>query len=131
MFDIHSIERDGLLVGRFTGVLDAKAAEQIVVFVETKELGAEASFNRFCDMTHLDGIHLSCNDVLQIAARRRAFNPNPIRVKSAFFATNPLAFGIARMYEQMLNSSRIEVRVWSDMQTAAAWLGVGVETLTL
>ena len=130
-FDIYAIERDALLVGRLMGVLDAKTAEKIVEFVETKEIVAEKGFNRLCDFTQLEGIHLSCDDLLQLAARRRAFNPNDIRVKSAFFATDPLAFGIARMYEQMLNSPRIEVRVWSDLQAAADWLGVGLDRLLL
>ena len=33
------------------------------------------------------------------------------------------------MYEQMLDSSRIEVRVWRDLEQAAAWLGVKPESL--
>jgi len=131
MFNLQSMEVDGLLVARFAGVLDATGAGQVVDFVESKELAAGTEFNRFCDMTQLEGIHLSTNDILQLAARRRMFNPNVMRVKSAFFATEPLAFGISRMYEQMLNSPRIEVRVWGDTQTAAAWLGVTVDTLTL
>ncbi|HTF70424.1 MAG TPA: hypothetical protein VK638_47890 [Edaphobacter sp.] len=130
-FDVYVIEREALVVGRLKGVLDAKTAEKVVEFVETKEIVAATGFNRFCDMTQLKGIHISSKDVLQLAARRRAFNPNDIRVKSAFFAIDPLAFGIARMYEQMLDSPRIEVRVWGDMQAAADWLGVKLERLTL
>jgi hypothetical protein len=130
-FDVYAIERDAILVARLMGVLDAKLAEKIVEFVETKEIVAETGFNRLCDLTQLEGIHLSSDDLHQVAARRRAFNPNDIRVKSAFFATDPLAFGIARMYEQMLNSPRIEVRVWSDLQAAADWLGVGLDRLLL
>ena len=119
------------MVGRFMGVLDIKTAEEIVEFVETKEASTETGFNRFCDTSQLDGIHLSSQEVRQLAARRRTFNPNDIRVKSAFYAPHPLAFGIARMYEQMLNSKRIEVRVWDDMQAAADWLGVDLGRLTL
>ena len=130
-FDIYSIERDTLLVGRLKGVLDAKTAEKIVEFVETKEIITDMGFNRFCDMTQLEGIDISSDDVFQLASRRREFNPNNIRVKSAFLATHPLAFGIARMYAQMLNSPRIEVRVWNDMQAAADWLGVNADRLTL
>jgi hypothetical protein len=130
-FDIYSIERDTLLVGRLKGVLDAKTAEKIVEFVETKEIITDMGFNRFCDMTQLEGIDISSDDVFQLASRRRAFNPNDIPVKSAFLATNPLALVIARMYAQMLNSPRIEVRVWNDMQAAADWLGVNADRLTL
>ena len=131
MFDIYVIEKDALMVGRLTGVLDAKMAEKLVDFIEAKEVVTETGFNRFCDLSQVAGIHLSSDDIQQLAVRRRGFNPNDIRVKSAFFATEPLAFGISRMYEQMLNSPRIEVRVWGDMKIAAEWLGVELNSLKL
>ena len=131
MFDIYWIARESLLVGRFKGIMDAKTTEQIIEFIETKEVICNNGFSRFCDFTKLEGIHLSSYDVLQLAARRREFNPNDILVKSAFLATDPLAFGIARMYEQILKSPRIEVRVWDDIREAADWLGVALESLTL
>jgi hypothetical protein len=130
-FDFYSIAKDTLLVGLLKGVLDAKTAGKIVEFIETKEIITDMGFNRFCDMTQLDGIDISSDEVFQLASRRRTFNPNDIRVKSAFLATNLLAFGIARMYEQMLNSPRIEVRVWNDRQAAADWLGVNLDRLIL
>jgi hypothetical protein len=118
-----------LLVARPDGVVDASVAEEIVEFVELMEERTEAGFDRFCDLTRIEGITLSCAEVFLLASRRRTFNPNSIRVKSAFLAINPLAFGIARMYEQMLNSPRIEVRVWIDFEAAANWLGVESESL--
>jgi hypothetical protein len=131
MFDVYVINRDSLMVGRPKGVLDAAEALDIVEFIEIREAQIETGFNRFCDLTHLEGIHLSSSDLGQLADRRREFNPNNVRVKSAFFATDPLAFGIARMYELLLNSPRIEVRVFNDVQAAADWLGVKLDRLTL
>jgi len=63
-------------------------------------------------------------ETLRLAVRRSQFNPNDIHVKSAFYATDKAGLEIARMYERLLNSPRIEVRVWSDIQAAADWLGV-------
>ena len=91
----------------------------------------ETGFNRFCDLTFLEGILLSSAEVLHLAIRRSAFNPNDIRVKSAILATEPLALAIARMYEQLLNSPRIEVRVFSELETAATWLTVKQDSLTI
>ena len=31
------------------------------------------------------------------------------------------------MYEQLLNSPRIEVRVWGDKQAAADWIGIKLD----
>lgn len=129
MFELHTVESDALLVSHFKGILDAEAAQRIVEFLEEKEIEVETGFHRFCDLTLLEGIQLSIRDVRQLAARRREFNPNPVRVKSAFLAMDPLAFGVSRMYEQLLNSPRIEVRVWSDIEGAAEWLGVDLPRL--
>jgi hypothetical protein len=131
MIDVYVIEGDALMVGRPKGVLDAQMVERIIEFVEIKEVETETGFNRFCDLTGLEEIHLSFADVLRLAARRGAFNPNDVRVKSAFLATHPLAYGIARMYELMLRSPRIEVQVFKELEAAAGWLAVRPDRLTL
>lgn len=123
-FDIYVVPGTSLLVARPQGILDARTAQEIVKFIEIKEVAIETGFNRFCDLTYLANIHLSPAHVLQLAARRGAFNPNDIHVKSAFFATDILGLKIANMYKRLLNSPRIEVRVWSNIQAAADWLGV-------
>ena len=131
MFDVYMLQSDALLVARPTGTLGARMAEEIIGLIEIKEVMVETGFNRFCDLTDLKGIRLSSIEVYKIAERRCAHNPNDIRVKSAFLATDPLSFGIARMYQQLLHSPRIEVRVWGDLQSAADWLGVEIEKLRL
>ena len=124
MFDVYVLSGDSLLVARPKGILDARTAEEIVKFIEIKEVAVETGFNRFCDLTYLAEIRLSPAELLQLAVRRGAFNPNTIHVKSAFFATDILGLKIANMYKRMLSSPRIEFRVWSNMQAAADWLGV-------
>jgi len=124
------VDGEALLVCRPEGILDAEMAEEIVEFVEVHEERLERGADRFCDLTGLDGIDLLSSDIHRLADRRRWFNPNNIQVKSAFLATDPLTIGIARMYEQILNSPRIEVRVWVDLQSAAEWLGVQPDRLT-
>jgi hypothetical protein len=131
MFDIYMIERESLLVCRPKGTLDAAGAVQIVEFVEIKEASTETGFDRFVDLTHLDTISLSVADVSELAERRRTFLPNGVRVRSAFLATDPLAQGVARMYEKLLNSPRIEVRVYDHLEAAAEWLVVRIERLKL
>jgi hypothetical protein len=124
VFDVYMVPREALLVGRPKGILDVPTAERIIEFVEIKELQSETGFNRFCDLSNLLDIHLSHEELLLLAVRRRVFNPNDIHVKSAFFAFNETGLGIAREFARLLNSPRIEVRVWSNLQAAADWLGV-------
>jgi len=131
MFDVYVVEGETLMVGRPRGILDANEASQILDFIELKEKLVETGFNRFCDLTRLEGIHLSSAEVRELAARRRAFNPNDVHVKSAILATDPLTFGIARMYELLLNSPRIEVSVFNELEPAAQWLAVKPDKLKL
>jgi hypothetical protein len=131
MLDIYVIESDALLVARAKGILDAAMTEQIVNLIEIKEAAYETGFNRFCDLSRLEGVNLLTSDILKLADRRRTFNPNYVHVKSAILAIGTLAFGAARMYEQLLNSPRIELRVFSDLQAAAEWLAVSPDCLRL
>jgi hypothetical protein len=51
-----------------------------VELIEIKECNFETGFNRFCDLTRLEGICLSSAEVAELATRRRVSNPNDIRV---------------------------------------------------
>ena len=129
IFDVYMIPREALMVVRPKGILDAETVERIVEFIELKEEQVETGFNRFCDLTLLDEIQLSPAEVLHLAVRRREFNPNTVHVKAAFLATRDFAFEIACMYQRLLNSPRIEVRVWRNLQAAADSLGVELGSL--
>jgi len=131
MFDTYMIDKAALMVARPKGTLDASESIRIVEFIEIKEVESETGFNRFCDLTGLDGVHLSFADISALAARRAKFNPNDIHVKSALLAMHPLASAIARMYEELLCSERIEVRVFSNLEDSADWLGVKPDRLKL
>jgi len=131
MLDAYVIESDSLLVGRPKGILDADLARRIVDFIEIKEAAIETGFNRFCDLTRLEGINLTSNDVELLAARRSAYNPNLIRVKSAFLAPHLLDLAVVALYQILLQSPRIEVRVFRRLEEAAEWLGVSPERLKL
>jgi hypothetical protein len=105
--------------------------KRIVAFIEIKEVAFETAFNRFCDLSRLEGINLLTGDILKLADRRRTFNPNYIRVKSAFLAIDPLAFAAAHICGQLLNSPRLELSAFSGLQFAAEWLAVGPDCLRL
>ncbi len=110
------------------GILDARLAYQVLSFVEAEEATAEHPFNRFADLSGLESIRLSFVEMEEIAARRvESYRGQP--VKSAVRTTNPVAFGIARMYGQLLRPSPIEVRVFSHLDRAASWLNVPVAAL--
>ena len=105
-----------------------KVAEEIVRFIEVWEVKHQEGYDRLCNVTGLDAIHLSTAEIKEIALRRRLFNVNPVHVKTAFLANTPLAFGIAAMYaafyEDVQESPRITMRSFPSITEAAGWLGV-------
>ena len=131
MLNARLLKVDSLLVGRPEGVLQAETAWEMVEFIERKEVEVGKGFNRFCDMTRLQGIQLTLQDIESFAARRRAFTPNTEHVKSAFLVNNPLAYGIVHLYRALLESERIEIKLFRSVEKAAEWLNVTPEKLSL
>ncbi len=117
------------MVGISQGLMDVNLALEMLDFIEIKEVALERGFNRYCDLTRVKAIHLSLEDIEHIAARRRAFNPNMIHVKSAFLATSVLAVGVAARYQALLDSPRIEVAQFRSREDAAKWLNVDARIL--
>lgn len=92
------------------------------------EANAEMPFNRFTNLSGVDAVQLNFAEVEQMATRR-AGHYRGAPVKSAILAANPLAFGMARMYEQLMRRTPIEVRVFGRLSSAAAWLQAPIEVL--
>jgi hypothetical protein len=129
MFDDHLLKSDQLLICRPAGTLNYELALALIEGIERREQGEDGWFDRFVDTTGLDGISLSLVEMRKLTQRRRDFNPNEGKVKAAFLAGNALAFATAKLYEMLLRSERIEVRVFRDVEEAARWLEVAAEKL--
>jgi hypothetical protein len=129
MLNIRVVENGSLILGRMGGTLDDTLLQRTVEFLEIKEAELENGFSRYCDLTGLDGVRLGLGAVEAVAARRRAFNPNRIRVKSAFLATEPLTWAVVELYRELLKSPRIQVRSFRSVEDAAQWLDVDPKLL--
>ena len=108
------------------GVLDDELADRIVDFMESEERIVGKPFNRFTDLSGLDRVSISLNHVFQIARRRKAGYRGK-KVRSAFYAVRLISITIARMYQELMAESAIEVGVFRDRTVAAEWLGVPPE----
>jgi hypothetical protein len=111
------------------GMLDDELADKVVAFVEAEESLADAPFHRFTDFSGLTEVHLKIGHTFRIAEQRRADYAGRDRVKSAFFSDRIISFGIARLYEELMAGSAVEVRAFRTREAAAEWLGVPVEIL--
>ena len=111
-----------------SGALTNERADQIVDFLELQEPFTRTPFNRFTDMTGYSRIQIGLDHVVRIARRRRhGYKGKP--VKSAFFALRLISISIARMYEELMVGSNIQVRTFRDRDAAAEWLEVAPDIL--
>lgn len=117
-----------LVTWHLRGVLDDALADRIVEFMESEERIVRKPFHRFTDLSGLDRINIELEHVFKIARRRRKSYPGP-KVRSAFYAERLISITIARMYQELMQDSAIEVGVFHDRAAAAEWLGVPMEVL--
>jgi hypothetical protein len=113
------------------GVLDDKLADEVAAFAQTQEQVVTAPpFNRYTDLSGLTKLRLQIGHVFRLAEERSASHRDLPPVKSAFFCDKIVGFGVARMFEALMEGSSIHVRAFRDRAAAAEWLGVPLEILS-
>jgi hypothetical protein len=90
-----------------------------------------AQFQRFIDFGRLTQVAVRTDHVFQFARKRAGQLAGLARVKSALLSEDWVGFGIARLYEELMAETPIDVRAFRDRAQAAVWLGVPAEILKL
>ena len=62
-------------------------------------------------------------------ARRRQGAYHGLPIKSAFYAVRLIGISIAKMYEELMEGSLIEMRTFRERSATADWLGVPEDLL--
>ena len=108
------------------GLFDDALADDIARLVESAAFLEAKPCYSYTDFSGLTEIRLKLGHLFQFAERRHEANTP---AKSAFVAQSVVGFGIARMYEHLMRTARIDVRAFRERSAAAEWLGVPVEVL--
>ena len=127
--DIEFHEDIRLLIYRPHGVIDEAAVKKVVDVLEDLEAKLQKPFDRFSDTLGAHEVELNFKYVIQVSlCRRLAYAGHP-PVKSAILATDATMIHYARLHALLTQGSPIHVRVFTDRQEAANWLGVPIERL--
>jgi hypothetical protein len=86
---------------------------------------------RFIDFSQLTTVAVRTRHVFEFARKRAEQFAGVEPVRSALFCDDWVGFGIARLYESLMENTLIEARAFRDLARAAKWLGVPVDVLTL
>jgi hypothetical protein len=105
-----------------TGVLDNERSDKLIDFLELAEKAGGEPFNRYTDMCGYSRVQIDLDHIVRLARRRRRYR-GP-KVKSALSAVRLISLTIARMYQELMAETRIEVCIFRDRAAAAKWLDV-------
>ena len=88
-------------------------------------------FKRFVDLTQLTIVAVHTDHVFEFARKRAQQLSGVEPVQTALFSANWVAFGVASIYESLVEGTLIEARAFRDLPSAADWLAIPVDVLTL
>ena len=112
-----------LVVWRPEGILDDALLDAIAEWIVTIEK-VSLPFKRFIDFSRLTIISVRTRHVFDFAQKRAEQFTGIAPVRTALFSDDWVAFGIARLYESLMEGTPIEARAFRDRHGAAAWLSV-------
>ena len=112
------------------GTLDDLLLDQIAEWLLVIEKVAHP-FKRFVDFSRLTSVAVRTRHVFEFARKRAEQFAGVAAVRTALFSDEWVSFGIARLYESLMEHTPIEARAFRDRAKAAEWLGVPANVLTL
>jgi len=112
------------------GTLDDLMIDQIAEWLVDIER-ASLPFKRFVDLSQLTTVAVRTRHVFKVARRRAEQFTGVEPVRTALFSGDWVAFGIALLYESLMENTLIEARAFRDLATAAEWLAIPIDVLTL
>jgi len=112
------------------GTLDDLMLDQIAEWLVDIEK-VSRPFKRFVDLSQLTTVAVRTRHVFEFARKRAEQFTGVEPVRTALFSDDWVAFGIARLYESLMENTLIEARAFRDLARAAEWLAIPVDVLTL
>ena len=119
-----------LMVWQPHGTLDDVMLDEIAEWMVHFEK-VSLPFKRFVDLSHLTTVALRSRHLFEFARKRAEEFTGIEPVRTALFSDDLVAFGIASIYESLMENTLIEARAFRDLAEAAEWLAIPVDVLTL
>ena len=105
----------------FSGTMTNRDLHELLNDARELEKDKQIVPNRIADLRQLETIEVGFSEMSSMAAARRN-HPLPNTIKTAILTKGPVQFGIARMFQMLLEHPKIQVQVFSEEQDALMWL---------
>lgn len=107
-------------------MLDSVKVADFIKYLDENSKTRDPHFIRFVDLTKISGISVNYQNLLPIAQARQKYYVNNFTrtVKMGFLVNNPLAFGMARMYQSLGDDKHMEVTISENPDEVSDFLEV-------
>jgi len=129
--EVEFLEEAHLLIWRPRGILDEAAVNKVLVDLLRREAMAAKPFNRFSDLSAVESFHLTFRYVFHVALQRRFSYAGSGPIKSSYYVPHPKRAHIVRIHALLTDYSTLSVEMFEELEAAAKWRGVPVESLML
>src|SRR5690349_14105561 len=114
-----SFHRDlDLMVWQPRGTLAEEHVDRLIEMIEEAETNAETPFNRYTDLSKLDGVEVNFDYVFRVSLYRRAVYGDRPAVKSAFYVRDRATAEVALTHAVVATNSPLNVKVFLDKRAA-------------
>ena len=120
---------DNVICSKLKGELDAALANDWVAKLEEQEDSTIKTLHRFHDVRDINAVHLSFDDLWNIAQRRLDAYASGDETLSAFWVSTPLNYGVSRMYQALTEGTPFKIDVLYKLDEVADFLGVDQKVL--
>ena len=128
----YFFKTENLVIWRPVGILDRKKIIDFITFLNEKSLERDDEFARFIDLSKISDVTVEYEELYEIASHRKQLAEKKFayKVKIGFYVTDALSFGMARMYENLLDSMHYEIGIFYSCEEVAEFLQVDVAYLS-
>ena len=122
----YFFKTENLVIWQPKSVLDSSKIINFINFLDENSRKRDPHFNRFIDLTKISGISVNYQNLLPIAQARRTYYDSNLtrKVKMGFLVDNPLAFGMARMYQSLSDDKHMDVTISENPEELVDFLNV-------
>ena len=117
-----------LVAWRPEGILDDGLLDNIAEWLFAIEK-ASLPFKRFVDFSGLTVVSIRTRHLFEFARKRAEQFAGIAPVRTALYCDDWVGFGIAKLYESLMENTPIEARVFQRLPSAAEWLDVPLSVL--
>jgi hypothetical protein len=127
----YFFKTDQLVIWRPSGILDINKIYDFINFLNTQSEQRDPHFSRFIDLSQIAGISVKFQDLYPVTQQRKNYHRASLKqtVKMVFLATNPLSYGMVRMYQMLYDDPHFAINICENINEAANLLKVDVAVI--